>query len=219
MSSYLLSETALPVKISTYRTLVSRFVDLCAGLSWNHVLFSDSWLRLRRDHGVSDQTWKNKWAITPHHRVLSRCRLDAVVAELYALSYEDLTHILHNDATDPKGFWRVDKDKPVELRQTTLTLLAFKRLKEVGLEEFLKEDWQFPKDIAERLGPRYLEWQKPNATAEEIKHSWEECEMHARNILGKDGFEKFMRELEVEQKGAAKTATEPTHMDEQGRLL
>ena len=36
----------------------------------------------------------------------------------------------------PRAFGACDKDKPKELRHTTLALEAFKRLKEVGLEAF-----------------------------------------------------------------------------------
>jgi len=51
---------------------------------------------------------------------------------------------------------------------------------------------------AKQLGPRYLDWQKPNANEEEIKQSWEECEMHARNILGEEGFKNLKKNLESE---------------------
>jgi len=43
------------------------------------------------------------------------------------------------------------------------------------------------------MGPRFLPWQC-EGTPEE---SWKECEMHARNILGDEGFEDFMRQMEA----------------------
>ena len=61
----------------------------------------------------------------------------------------------------------------------------------MGLEEFCDEDWQFPPDIQEKLGPRFLPWQL-EGTPEE---SWEECEMHARN-LGEEGYKSFVDNID-----------------------
>ncbi|MEO9030022.1 MAG: hypothetical protein ABI413_14530, partial [Ktedonobacteraceae bacterium] len=117
-------------------------------------------------------------AITAHERLRLRCILDAIVAELYGLTYDDFAWILRDDPTNPKGFWRVDKGKPQELRHTTLALLAFQRLKEVGLEAFEQEDWQFPAEVGAQLGPRFTAWQAEGTVAE----SWAECEEHARRM-------------------------------------
>ena len=107
-----------------------------------------------------------------------RCILDAIIAELYGLDYDDFAWILRDDTSNQKGFWRVDKDKPREMRQTTLELAAFKRLKDVGLAAFCTEDWQLPPEVALQLGPRFTEWQQ-QLTVEE---SWAECEEHARRM-------------------------------------
>src|SRR5207302_147751 len=117
---------------------------------------------------LGQQHWHQLWAITPHERLRLRCILDAIIAELYGLEYDDFAWILRDDPTNPKGFWRVDKDKPKELRHTTLALAAFQRLKEVGLEAFCQEDWQFSPEIAERLGPRFTAWQFEGT----IEESW-----------------------------------------------
>jgi len=156
-------------------------------------LFANVWMRLKRDFNVTD--YNKSWALTPHERLRLRCILDAVVAELYGLDYADFAWILRDDPTDPKGFWRVDREQPKELRHTTLALAAFKHLKEVGLDAFIAEDWQFPPEIAAQLGPRFYDWQL-TGTPEE---SWAECEYHARQILGEEGFRKFMAELEGEK--------------------
>ena len=128
----------------------------------------------------------------------------------------------------PKGFWRVDKKKPPELRHTTLSLAAFRDLKRTieeyggdrdeGIKQFCEqndgEGWMLPERIKfsvnedgtidfdgpgvveyvvrEKMGERFLEWQL-EGTPEE---SWKECEYHARQILGDEGFEEFMREIE-----------------------
>ena len=166
-------------------------------LSIPHIRFSIDWMYIRSMFPfLNDSTWKSFWAITPHERLRINCVLDAIVAELYKLDYEDYTWILKEDTSDPKGFWRIDKDKPIELRKTTLTLQAFKRLKEVGLDAFCKEDWQFPKEIQEKLGPRFLPWQL-GGTPEE---SWEECKQHAKNILGEEKYKQFIDDLNNPEK-------------------
>lgn len=46
-------------------------------------------------------------------------------------------------------------------------------------------------EVASKLGPRFLDWQQEG----EPEKSWQECEMHARNLLGDKGFEEFMKRL------------------------
>jgi len=46
--------------------------------------------------------------------------------------------------------------------------------------------------VASVLGPRFYDWQLAQDPAE----SWRECELHARNLLGAEGFEKLKAELE-----------------------
>ena len=154
-------------------------------------MYSTGWLDLRAR--LSDSiTFSPVWALTPHERLRLRCILDAAVAELYGISYEDFEWILKDDPTDPKGFWRVDKNKPKELRHTTLALEAFKHLKEIGLDKFIEEDWQFRPEIQEQLGPRFYNWQL-EGTPEE---SWAECEFHAKQFLGEENYKKFISNLE-----------------------
>ena len=114
---------------------------------------------------------------------------------------------------NPKGFWRVDQKKDPELRRTVLTLIAFNDLDskiqaasgdpEKGIEAFLAqnhgEGWmipetlqladyslgnddraQHPQLVASRLGPRFYDWQ----LAQSADESWQECHLHARNLLG-----------------------------------
>lgn len=155
------------------------------------------------------------FAITPHERLRLRCILDAIVADLYGLDEDDFAWILRdcdhplscstsNEFTrtlDPKGFWRVDKDKDPELRHTVLSLVAFHDLKEKGMDAFLSqndgEGWMLPETIrlsdyglghderasehqsvASRLGPRFLPWQLEQS----VEESWEECARHAELI-------------------------------------
>ena len=43
----------------------------------------------------------------------------------------------------------------------------------------------------ERMGERFLPWQLNQS----VEESWAECEWHARNILGEQGYEGLQREL------------------------
>jgi len=207
-------------------------------------VFADSWIRLIGTEALSGAArpsghWHRRWALTPHERLRLRCILDAIVAELYGLDWDNLAWILREcdypaerlqDKTftrmlDPKGFWRVDKDKDPELRHTMLTLAAFRDLKEIiasegerdkGIEVFCSmnggEGWMLPETlrladlglghderakraqpVRERLGERFLPWQL-EASPEE---SWKECRLHARNLLGEEGYKKLMEELDA----------------------
>jgi hypothetical protein len=125
----------------------------------------------------------------------------------------------------PKGFWRVDKDKPPELRLTVLSMVAFHDLQqkieecggdvEKGIEAFCTqndgEGWMLPETlrladyglghderaqqhqpVREKFGPRFYPWQ----LAQTPEESWKECHLHARNLLGKEGYQALLDELE-----------------------
>ena len=130
---------------------------------------------------------------------------------------------------NPRGFWRVDKDRDPELRHTVLTLVAFHDLqqkieaccgdREKGIEAFCSqnddEGWMIPETlrladyglghddrarepqpVASRLGPRFYDWQ----LAQSPEESWMECHLHARNLLGEDGYQELIEELKGEKK-------------------
>jgi hypothetical protein len=164
-----------------------------------------------------------------------------VVAELYGLGWEDLAWVLREcdypaDALrdegfsrtlDPKGFWRVDKDKDPELRHSVLTLAAFRDLKATiaehdgdrarGIDAFCAQNesdgWMLPETLCldelglghderakrpqpvrERLGQRFYPWQLEQS----VEESWAECERHARNLLGPEGFARLEARLRGE---------------------
>jgi len=126
--------------------------------------------------------------------------IEAVVAELYGLSLEDMQFVLTIDENDPIGFWRVDQDLPVEQRLTSLTLKAFEHLKGVGLEEFCRRGWHLP-DYARTFD-------RPGVKSWTPTEDWSDCERHARNVLGEEGFTRFMANLssqEFEQLAAPAT--------------
>jgi len=140
-----------------------------------------------------------------------------------------------------KGFWRVDKDKPPEHRHTVLTLVAFHDLQEKiaacggdvekGIEAFCTqndgEGWMLPETlrladyglghddrakehqpVRECFGPRFYDWQ----LAQSPEESWRECHLHARNLLGKEGYEALLAELDGSTKSPE--APRPTSKSE-----
>lgn len=199
----------------------------CARLLFISPLFSPQWLKTAAYlTDLSKENWKRLWAITPHERLRLRCIIDAIVSELYGLSFDDFAWILRDCghpsdeigkryySLDPKGFWRVDKEKSPELRHTVLSLKAFADLKSVGLKAFCElnngDGWMIPEtltykanedgtitfdtvdgktvQVREHLGPRFLDWQLAGTPED----SWLECEMHARNILGEKKFNELL---------------------------
>jgi hypothetical protein len=184
---------------------------LIAGLSLPALDFARLWSELRAKN-LMTQPWKKAWAITETHRLSCKCALEAVVAALYGYSAEGYRRVLeHCDYSenlvadkrftrklDPRGFWRVDKEKPPHLRHSVLSLVAFEELERIGLDAFLAlndgEGWMLPEtlrladyglghddrakehqQVATVLGPRFYDWQ----LSQSVEESWEECEMHA----------------------------------------
>ena len=141
------------------------------------------------------------------------------------------------DVRQPKGFWRIDSDKSPELRHTVLTQIAFQDLedkiiaagdREEGIEAFLAqnhgEGWMLPETlrladyglghddraqqfqpVASHLGPRFYDWQLVQ-TAEE---SWRECHLHARNLLGADGYARLLSGADEEPEDPLPLVAEP----------
>jgi len=176
LNYFVVAETPLVLPARIRPTICAQ---LAARLNLIMPCFAPHWLEMRHSYShLGQQHWRKLWAITEHERLRLRCILDAIIAELYGLAYDDFAWILRDDSTNLKGFQRVDKDKPKELRHTTLALAAFKRLKEVGLEAFSQEDWQFPTETAAQLGLRFTAWQEQGTIAE----SWAECEEHAHRM-------------------------------------
>lgn len=177
------------------KSIKKHLVRLSAILQMCHNVFSPQWLELKIYLKNNNLNTDVKWAITKHEIIRVRSILDAILASLFNLNYEDLSYILRDDESNAKGFWRVDKDKPKNVRLTTLVLEAFKDLLDRGIDDFIKNEWQLPKEAQEYYGPRYLDWQLEK-TAEE---SWIECEQYAKEFLGEELFEEFMDNLKEKE--------------------
>lgn len=184
--------------------------------------------------------WRRKWAVSQFERLRLRAISDATALALYGLDLEDALHILVEcdlpagaaspNRNDPKGFWRVDKDRDPELRQTVLTLVAFHDLeerirtcggdREKGIEAFLNqndgEGWMLPETL--RLADYGLghddraKHPQPVASrlgprfydwqlAQGVEESWRECHVHARNLLGESGYRQLLADIDAEKRG------------------
>ena len=165
-------------------------------------------------------------SIAPHERLRITIMIDAIVGVLFGMSEQDMRLILadcdygdvaaNSQNFNPKGFWRVDKERPPEQRQTVLTLVAFHELErlieqtgdqEAGIKAFLAlndgEGWMLPEQL--RLADYGL---GHDAEAEEFRpvasaygprfYDWQlaqtpeefrkECEIHAYNLnIGRGG--------------------------------
>ena len=74
--------------------------------------------------------WKHWWAVTEADRLRLRVEIDALCADLYGLDPDDFDWIVRDDPTDPKGFYRVDRQLPFRERLTGLAAAAFRALKD-----------------------------------------------------------------------------------------
>ena len=153
-----LSEMALPKRESVEQSIAL----LAARLSLWPRPFA---LSIPSDYSVA--------ALAHGERARLRAEVDAIVAAIYGCDTRDLAHLLadtdlpvstvnrRSHLLDPCGFWRVDRDKPPELRHTVLTQIAHFDLNEKiraaagdvaeGIGEFLEQNdgdgWMVPEMI------------------------------------------------------------------------
>jgi hypothetical protein len=110
---------------------LKQLVVSSARLNIIHRCFAPEWLRLKHHYPVlSTKQWKHWWAVTEADRLRLRVEIDALCADLYALAPDDFDWIVRDDPTDPKGFYRVDRQLPFRERLTGLAATAFRSLKE-----------------------------------------------------------------------------------------
>lgn len=217
LNYFVIEETALLPP-----SLVDPLVLLAASLAIPAIHFAPDWLRLHPSLPDAEVTpWKKYWAVTPHARLRARCMIDAVVAKLYGLEWDELSWILEGCGypakasieQNPKGFWRVDKDKLPEHRHAVLTLAAFHDLKEMLAQHHGDRDaaihafsnasdgWQIPEllrltDLGLGHDQRAKELQPVRSRlgprfydwqlTQSAEESWDECAAHASLILGKE---------------------------------
>ena len=212
MSEFVLVESALPCR---NHSVVQVILALASEINFVGPMFSCEQIYSARN------STENARAIAPARRLQRLCTLDALVACWMGLGFNDLKFLLsdcdlplHSPGnSNPKGFWRVDKDKDPELRHTVLALVAFHDLgskilaaggdREKGIEAFLTqndgEGWMLPETL--RLADYGLGHDErarhPQPVASRLgprfydwqivqsaQESWCECHLHARNLLG-----------------------------------
>ncbi len=165
------------------------------------------------------------FALAPHERLRLKVLCEAVVSKLFGLNYDDMLMILaecdhpveviRNKSfareLNQKGFWRVDRELFPELRQTVLSLVAFRDLemciercggdRDAGIQAFLSqndgEGWMLPETL--RLADYGLghdeRAQLPQPVADQLGprfYDWQlaqspdefqvECRIHAQNL-------------------------------------
>jgi hypothetical protein len=111
--------------------------------TWNHLLtethrltfihrrFAPEWLKLKQHYPeLAGREWKHWWAVIEADRLRLRVEIDALCAALYGLDPDDFDWIVRDDRTDPKGFYRVDRQLPFRERLTGLAAAAYRALKD-----------------------------------------------------------------------------------------
>ena len=211
---YVLAESALP-----HAQAVPRLFPLVKKLNLFPSLFAATW---------ATRAVERHDALHHAERVRLRSIIDAVSCATYGCDSADLRHMLRDSdlpasdvgtrsrraaSLDPRGFWRVDRDKDPELRQTVLSLVALHDLEskiedasgdpERGIESFLTqnhgEGWMLPETLCLAdygLGhDDRARHPQPVASrlgprfydwqfAQSAGESSRECHLHARNLLG-----------------------------------
>ena len=182
-------------------------------------MFAPLYVAVREEAGigVADALRPLFSAITPHERLRLRCINDALIFEAFDLTESLVRHVLSD-------FDGVDSRVAPELRQPHLTLVSFRDLStwisrhgdrvNKGIEAFCDqndgEGWMLPETlrladyglghddrarehqpVRECFGPRFYDWQ----LAQTPEESWRECHLHARNLLGPEGYQALLDEL------------------------
>ena len=96
-------------------------------------------------------------AILPAERVRLQTMIDSAACALYGLSFNDIRHILKDcdwpvgaeRDFDVRGFWRVGRDQPPELRHPVLTLVALRDSEETDTSNTnrIRDGWQLPETV------------------------------------------------------------------------
>jgi hypothetical protein len=130
MNWFIVAELPIPKPGRHKQTTVELLWRNAARLTLVHRRFAPEWLRIKHLHPeLAKKEWKDWWAITEADRLRLRVEIDALCADLYGLDPDDLDWIVRDEPTDPKGFYRVDRQFPFRERLTGLAAAAFRALK------------------------------------------------------------------------------------------
>jgi hypothetical protein len=201
----------LPVPKATGGAATGRAILNAARLTLLHRRFAPEWLQLKAQFPeLSTREWKHWWAVTEADRLRLRVEIDALCADLYGLDPDDFDWIVRDDPTDPKGFWRVDKELPFRERLTGLAAAAFRALKEgkwsaestaklsnddfftvIGIPELTSEAAARAAGLSEplirkRSGCHLWEPEKFTSDDPRFGWTWEDCWQDALALLGSE---------------------------------
>jgi len=140
---------------------------LCGG----HPAFASLWLEMkRRRPELALSPWQSWWAESARERLASRVFIDVQVARAYGLTAADMEFILTDcghpieklrtpaftSDLDPRGFWRVDRERPPHLRLPVQVLECFKSGEEMvqpaPSPRLSGLDWEDCRRLAKRSG-------------------------------------------------------------------
>jgi len=226
MSYFVFSELPLPVRVENWSVL-DRLTVGAASLSMIHRYFAPEWLKMKKLYPeLIGKEWKYRWAVTEADRLRLRVEIDALCADLYGLEPDDLDWIVRDDPSDPKGFYRVDRELPFRERLTGLAAAAFRALKEgkwsaesasalsndeffdiLGIPELTNTDASTAKGLP---GPLILKrdgchvWKPENFPADDPRHgwTWDDCWNDAVVLLGsEDAVRKVVEEEGTSSRG------------------
>jgi len=219
MNEFVMLETPLPSRDSN---LADALLTLAGDLSFG--IGSLSIERLL----ASPRSLARPSALTPRRRIERTAMVDAIIAVTLGLGEQDIRHMLsdcdrprgHRVRSNPKGFWRVDKEKDPELRRHVLALIAFLDLhsrivtvgdRQEGIDSFLDqnegEGWLIPETL--RLADYGLGHDERSQSHQPVARSlgprfydWQlastsaefvgETQLHARNLLGPEEYARFI---------------------------
>jgi hypothetical protein len=174
-----------------------------ARLTFLHRRFAPEWLRLRHLYPeLASRQWKHWWAVTEADRLRLRVEIDALAADLYGLTPDDFDHVVRDDPTDPKGFYRVDRNLPFRERLTGLSAAAFRALKagrwDAARAAAMSNDEFFAAIGVPEMtaGPEPLirkrdgchRWQPEEFGTDDPRHgwTWDHCRQDALALLGSE---------------------------------
>ena len=242
---FVLEETPLPKNLEFGRQIA----DICARLSGPEATY---WIELAQEDASA-----SRWAVTAHERLRLRVVLEVLIGAAFRIDGDTLLHALNEcdlpsnalanaaltRGLNPKGFWRVDRDKDPELRLTVLTLVALQDLeakireasgnREKGIEAFLNqnhgEGWLLPETL--RLADYDLghddRTRHPQPVASRLgprffdwqltqtpDESRRESHLHARNLLGEHRYRHLLEDIERRDEHYAPEPTDLPHAAE-----
>jgi len=154
LNYFLVGEMPLPPKLIVANH--PEIAEMAAALNLNQRRFSSIWRRLIEPSAQSNHGFQPIWISCSSHRRQVRALLDASLAHIFGLSYDDLHWILRdcivgetratakscNVACSKKGFWRAEQEIAEADKHATVCLEMFKRLINVGWERFISETWR-----------------------------------------------------------------------------